>query len=134
MATITIFGSSDDLLEVEGAVTWVDWVERSPVEGEPAPPLGENGVGLFPVDTIKDYSAVFQVGNTSGPVLRVNAYFDGRWNFGVSFGVDMTDETIHDDKLFPDWPIRISAHPNIPYSLRVSIDLPESAAHVARLQ
>lgn len=103
MPTAVFYGASDDLVEVEG-IPGAD--EFDAYESE--------------LDTI---NAIFDVG---GEVCVLAIYTgNGVWAFGVA--------QVDDENSLPDWPIRIVQSPDVPYSVRLEIDVPDGVA-VRRLQ
>lgn len=56
---------------------------------------------------------------TAAEALRVYAIYDGNW----SFAVGQADE----DLPLPSWPVRITQHPDIAYSVLLEIDAPDGA-------
>ena len=97
MRTVSFYGASDDLIEVDG-IPGAD--EFAALDQSP-----EGMAGSFVV----------------GGKIRVRAYYDQRgvWGFSVSQVTDAVP--------LPDWPIRISQQSDCDYSTRVEIDCPDDA-------
>ncbi|ROO82654.1 hypothetical protein EDD29_0135 [Actinocorallia herbida] len=93
--TIRISGGSDDLVEVEGC--------------EGADEFNCWGIGLtgWRGDLI---------GGTDTETLRIYAIYNGIWTFAAT----ASDESLP----MPDWPIRITDHPDVGHSALVEIDAP----------
>lgn len=97
MKTLSVYGSSDDLIEMEG------------IEGADE----FNPKGFRDSD---DIMASFDV--VSGvDGLRIYAIYDGCWSFAVG--------QTNDSYPLPDWPIRITNEHD--YSVRLEIDCPDDA-------
>lgn len=92
---ITIYGASDDLIEVEGCdgANEFNSHERGPVmwRGDLIAPGGLEAV-------------------------RVHAVFDGCWSVAVG--------QVDEDVPLPEWPVAVRQHPSLPYSAAVVIDAP----------
>lgn len=99
MKTLTMYGSSDDLIEADG------------IEGA-------DEYGIFASDTWP-YVATFAVTSQSeSKGLNVHVLYDGSWSFAVS-----ADDT---EKLC-EWPIRRSWGTDCDYSETLEIDVPDDA-------
>lgn len=98
---ITIYGASDDLVEVEGC----------------------EGADEFYVARVKDGEVCWRARLIAPSTeddrwqqLCVRAIFDGCWHFAVG----QVDESLP----FPPWPVKVSQHQN-GYSVLLTIDAPE---------
>ena len=119
-----MYGSSDDLIEVENVTTAVDEVE---VDGEPVGNVMYKRDAEFAVNfTSAKSKAVFILND----LLRIEAYYEGSWLFGVGYPLGCDDG----DFEFPTWFIRIGCNPHNDYSPLLAIDLPEEVeAHLRRI-
>lgn len=54
---------------------------------------------------------------TAAEALRVYAIYDGCW----SFAIGQADESVS----LPSWPVRITQHPDVRYSVLLEIDAPD---------
>lgn len=102
MNTVTFYGASDDLIEVDGC----------------------EGAGEFNAGNCEPVAARFLLHGTFGEdsgteSLAVYALYDGVW----SFAVGQADE----DTPLPAWPISIVQSPEVPYSALLTIVVPGSA-------
>lgn len=100
MSTVTFFGFSDDLVDVDGDVAGCD---------EYAVPYPEDRLS-FRVRHVADDGAA------AGLVVHVRYEQHGCWSVGVS--------QLDEDVDLPDWNLRISGSG---YSARLSIDVPDGA-------
>ncbi|HZB31251.1 MAG TPA: hypothetical protein VE465_13890 [Streptosporangiaceae bacterium] len=101
MATIKIYGASDDLVEVEGCE-------------------GADEFNVYGTDTPD--SEVMWRGDLIAPggteAMQVHAIRTGEGCWAVAIG--QADESIP----LPPWPVRIEQHRSIPYSTVLRIDAP----------
>ena len=106
MKTVKFYGSSDDLIEVEGIAGADEF----------------NAMNDGPVMATFVISAVYaQFGIL--PLLRVYAIYDGCWTFAAGLFNE------HDEhQPCPTWPIRTSKSDENEYSMCLQIDVPDDAS------
>lgn len=104
MKTLSMYGASDDLIEIEG------------IEGADE---------YYPNVTGKDpYMAAFTVKSASQPLgLIIHVIYGGGW----CFAVQPTEDSDGDWCEFPDWPIRRRWGGGNGYSELLEIDVPDDA-------
>lgn len=96
MSTVTFYGASGDLVEVDG------------VEGA-------DEFGAYSSDPLRWHGDLIAPGGTDA--MRVYAIYDGCWHFSVG----QADEIAP----FPEWPVRIRQHTHKDHSVRLEIDVPD---------
>lgn len=93
---ITIYGASDDLIEVEGC-------------------LGADEFNSY------EHGPVMWRGDLIAPggveAMRVHAVFDGCWSVAVG--------QVDEDVPLPSWPVTVRQHRSIPYSTVVEVAAPD---------
>lgn len=97
---ISIYGASDDLVEVQGC--------------EGADEFDTYNTNPSPVAWRGDLRA------PDGQAMRVEALYDDVWR--LAFG------QVDEDTPLPEWPLTLRQHPEIPYSVLAVIDAPEGTA------
>lgn len=97
MAVISFWGSSDDLIEVDGDLSGCDEYMLTDFS---------TWIGV-----IEHYD--------SGDKIKVYAYYDGCWAFGVG---------IYDEgHKMPEWPVNFVTNTENNYSVRMGIEVPDDA-------
>jgi hypothetical protein len=96
---ITIYGASDDLVEVDGC--------------EGADEFGAYGSKANEVNWHGDLVAP---GTGAAEQMRVTAIYDGCWHFAIG--------QVDEDVPLPPWGTGIGQHPEVSYSALLSIDAP----------
>ena len=121
MSLVKIYGTSDDLVEMEGVFSAVD--ETGEIDHETGKPYNYD-VGAR--DNTAEYNvyndAVFVIGNQ----LKVFSLYKGEW----AFGVGMVDE----EEGLPNWPVHIRQSQDCDYSVELLIEVPDEFAHVVRVK
>lgn len=124
MITFTLYGASDDLMEVSA---------KCAETGEPVVAAEKyNEPGEF--TTSEEYSKIGDPGQCLGRFrieapdetkLEVWATYNGTWAFAPAMDPDSDDG--HD---FPEWPIRHMRHAGTPYSMEIQVDAPDGSTLV----
>lgn len=102
MQTVTFYGASDDLIEVNG----IEGADEFNVIGE------DRSI----------YVATFEVVAGAEGVL-VHALYDGTWSFAPARDFDGDEK-----QPMPAWPMRVGQSEEVPYSTKLSIEVPDGAA------
>lgn len=102
MKTLTLYGYSDDLVEVRGDFGH----HEHPRRGGQEPCL----------------AATFALISAASGRIRIHAIYDGCWGFAVT-----SDDHLRNYRTMPDWPIRRTFGEDCPYSETLIIDAPDDA-------
>ena len=95
MPTVTIYGASDDLIEVEGVP----------------------GADEFNVYSDKKVCATLLLHHAEEEQMAVHAVYDGCWSFAVA--------QVDEEHPLPAWPVRVGQSLGVPYSTQLEIDVPD---------